>query len=69
MIADQTPFTAENKSVFCTNFKPFEANNGFKPSLNSNPFANEMSLQFSPSTNFSMNTEFKSFVPQNTNVS
>ena len=69
MIADQTtPFTADNNSMFCPQFKPFEASNGFQSSKSGNPFSQDMSPGFSPASTFSMKSEFQSFNPTTANA-
>ena len=64
MIADNaTPFRADNNSMFCPQFKPLQANNGFQGSPSGNPFAQDISQEFSPAAHFTMKPEFQNFVP------
>ena len=69
MIADTTPFIADmNNSMFCPKFKPLQANNGFQGSPSGNPFAQEMSQEFSPAAHFTMKPEFQNFIPSASNT-
>ena len=64
MIADNTPFKADNNSMFCPEFKPFAASTNYKSDSCGNPFSPDMQNEFSPTVQFNTQPEFKSFARQ-----
>lgn len=64
MLTDQTFNSCASTNVFAPQFKPVSAHNNFQGSATMNPFVPTMPQMNMQPANFTMNADFKAFVPQ-----